>query len=158
MICRYGGNPAGAIACKKRGAAAWARGKDHRENPLIARISILVAAAVLAGCASQTTAPQASASASAPAGRHLVYRDTSGNVIRQFDYPDDAFCRRVEGIAGRGARCQATPAAGFGAQATLRYSPPGVLVQGHYADIARCRADTSTMSAGVELINACAAK
>jgi hypothetical protein len=87
-----------------------------------------------------------------------VYRDASGNVIRQFTYPDDAFCRRVEAIAGRGARCQSTPAPGFGAQATLRYSPPGVLVQGHYADIARCRADTSTMSAGVELINACAAK
>jgi hypothetical protein len=79
-------------------------------------------------------------------------------VIRQFDYPDDAFCRRVEAMAGRGARCQAESAAGMQARATLRYNPPGVLVQGHYADMARCRADTSVMSPGVELINACAAQ
>jgi hypothetical protein len=127
--------------------------QDYREIPLITRLSILAAVTVLAGCASQTTVPEGPAG-----GRHLVYRDTNGAAIRQFDYPDDAFCRRVQAIAGRGARCQATPADGLGAQATLRYSPPGVLVQGHYADIARCRADTSTMSAGVELINACAPK
>lgn len=110
-------------------------------------IAALGAAAVLAGCATTT--------ASGPSGRHLVYRDANGAVIRQFDYPDDGFCRRVEAMAGRGARCQAEPAAGFQARATLRYNPPGVIVQGHYADIARCRADTGTMSAGVELINAC---
>jgi hypothetical protein len=86
-----------------------------------------------------------------------VYRDSGGNVIRQFDYPDDAFCRRVEGMAGRGARCQPEPAPGLQAAATLRYNPPGVLVQGFYADMARCRADTSTMSAGVELIQPCTA-
>jgi hypothetical protein len=107
-------------------------------------------AAVLAGCAASPPA--------GPPGKHLVYRDSSGNAIRQFDYPDDAFCRRVESAAGRSARCQAEGAAGLGAQATLRYNPPGVLVQGHYADMARCRADTGTMSAGVELVQACAAK
>ncbi|HET8747073.1 MAG TPA: hypothetical protein VFM98_15845 [Ramlibacter sp.] len=112
------------------------------------RLSVVAAVALLAGCATQ--------SGLAPGGgKHLVYRDNAGNVIRQFDYPDDAFCRRVEALAGRAARCQPTPAAGFQAQATLRYSPPGVLVQGHYADMARCRADTGTMSAGVELINGC---
>ena len=119
---------------------------------LITRLSVVAAVVVLAGCATQTTS-------SAPgAGKHLVYRDNAGNVIRQFDYPDDAFCRRVEAMAGRTARCQETPAPGFGAQATLRYNPPGVVVQGHYADLARCRADTGTMSAGVEVLNPCTAK
>jgi hypothetical protein len=119
---------------------------------MIARLTVL-AAVVLAGCASQTpnqTGPSG--------GKHLVYRDGSGNVVRQFTYPDDAFCRKVEARAGRGARCQQESAAGTQAKATLRYNPPGVLVQGHYADMARCRADTATMSAGVELIDACAAK
>ena len=117
---------------------------------LIPRLSVVVAAVVLAGCASSPPA--------GPPGKHLVYRDSQGNAIRQFDYPDDAFCRRVEALAGRGARCQADPAPGFTAQATLRYNPPGVLVQGHYADMARCRADTSVMSAGVQLVDACAAR
>jgi hypothetical protein len=119
--------------------------------PLITRLSILAAVAMLAaGCATQTTD-------TAQPGKHLVYRDNAGNPIRQFDYPDDSFCRRVEALAGRGARCQATPAAGMQARATLRYNPPGVLVEGHYADMARCRADTSTMSAGVQLVNPCTA-
>jgi hypothetical protein len=119
---------------------------------LIKRLSTVAAIAVLAGCASQTTVP------SGPPGKHLVYRDASGQAIRQFDYPDDAFCRKVQALAGRAAHCQAEPASGLQAKATLRYSPPGVLVQGHYADMARCRADTSTMSAGVELINPCTAQ
>jgi hypothetical protein len=119
----------------------------------LTRFSILAAAAVvLAGCASQPTEP------AGPTGKHLVYRDSSGNVIRQFDYPDDAFCRRVAAMAGRGARCQAEPAPGFAAHATLRYNPPGILVHGHYADMARCRADTSVMSAGVQLVDGCAAR
>ena len=118
---------------------------------LYTRLSV-VAAVVLAGCATQN------ASMSPGAGKHLVYRDTAGNVIRQFDYPDDAFCRRVEAMAGRAARCQETPAPGFQARATLRYNPPGVMVQGHYADMARCRADTGTMSAGVEIISPCTAQ
>jgi hypothetical protein len=116
---------------------------------LATRLSVVAAFAVLAGCASQSTVP------AGPPGKHLVYRDGSGNVIRQFDYPDDGFCRKVEAVAGRGARCQAEPASGMQARATLRYMPPGILVQGHYADMARCRADTSSMSPGVELINAC---
>lgn len=120
---------------------------------LFTRLFLLsAAAAVLAGCASQPSAP------AGPPGKHLVYRDSSGAVIRQFDYPDDAFCRRVESLAGRGARCQAESASGFGAKATLRYMPPGVLVEGHYADMARCRSDTATMSAGVQLVNPCTGK
>jgi hypothetical protein len=114
-------------------------------------VLLAAAAAILAGCASQPSAP------AGPPGKYLVYRDSGGNVIRQFDYPDDAFCRRVESLAGRSARCQAEPAAGFQAQATLRYNPPGVLVYGHYADMARCRSDNSVMSAGVELVQACSA-
>ena len=115
---------------------------------LLTRLSI-VAVVVLAGCATQTS------SIPPGAGKHLVYRDTAGNVIRQFDYPDDAFCRRVEAMSGRAARCQQTPAAGLQARATLRYNPPGVLVEGHYANMERCRVDTGTMSSGVELINPC---
>ena len=79
-------------------------------------------------------------------------------MVRQFDYPDDAFCRKVESMAGRSARCQPESASGLQARATLRYNPPGVLVQGHYADMARCRADTASMSPGVELINPCTAQ
>jgi hypothetical protein len=113
------------------------------------RLSIVAAVAVLAGCASTNNGT------SGASGKHLVYRDSSGQVVRQFDYPDDGFCRRVQALA-RGARCQAEPATGMQAHATLRYNPPGVLVHGHYADMARCRADTSSMSPGVEVINACA--
>jgi hypothetical protein len=117
----------------------------------IQRLSIVVAVlAVLAGCATQHAA--------GPSGKHLVYRDGNGQAIRQFDYPDDAFCRRVQAMAGRGARCEAGPALGLGVQATLRYNPPGVLVQGHYADMARCKADNSIRSAGVELVSPCAPK
>jgi hypothetical protein len=116
-------------------------------------LTIVAALAVLAGCASTASNVPAG-----PPGKHLVYRDGSGNAIRQFDYPDDAFCRRVEAVAGRGARCQAEPAAGLQARATLRYTPPGILVHGHYADMARCKADTSSMSPGVELINPCTAQ
>lgn len=119
---------------------------------LSTRLSIVAAVAVLAGCATQANIP------AGPPGKHLVYYDGSGNVVRQFDYPDDAFCRKVEGMAGRAARCRAEPAKGMQARATLRYNPPGILVQGHYSDMARCRADTSTMSPGVELINPCTAQ
>jgi hypothetical protein len=112
----------------------------------ISRLSLLAAVA-LAGCATQSQD-----------ARHLVYRDGAGAAIRQFTYPDNAFCRRVEAMAGRTARCEAAPAAGLQARATLRYTPPGVLVEGHYGDMTRCRADTASMSAGVELVNACAAR
>lgn len=116
------------------------------------RLSVVAIFAVLAGCASQTTTP------AGPPGKHLVYRDSNGQVVRSFEYPDDGFCRRVEAIAGRGARCQAEAPSGTQARATLRYNPPGVLVQGTYSDMARCRADTSSMSPGVELINPCTAQ
>jgi hypothetical protein len=119
---------------------------------LITRLSIVAAVAVLAGCASTSTTQTASA------GRHLVYRDGSGNIIRQFDYPDDALCRRVESMAGQSARCQAQPASGLQAKATLRYFPPGMLVEGHYADMARCTTDTAALSPGVTLINPCTAQ
>src|SRR3954452_9448318 len=113
------------------------------------RLSIVAVFALIAGCASTP---------SGPPGKHLVYRDSGGSVIRQFTYPDDAFCRRVEALAGRSARCQPEPATGLQARATLRYNPPGVIVRGGYAYMARCRADTSTMSAGVELVNPCTAE
>jgi hypothetical protein len=117
----------------------------------ITRLSILAAAlAILAGCASTPD--------NGPSGKHLVYRDGNGQVIRQFDYPDDGFCRRVQAMAGRGARCQVESASGMQARATLRYNPPGILVQGHYSDLARCRADTGSMSPGVELINPCTSR
>ena len=119
---------------------------------LISRLSVVAAVLVVAGCASQDPLYKGVA---AGTGKHLVYRDTAGNLIRQFDYPDDSICRRVETLAGRTARCQDAPATGFQARATLRYNPPGMLVEGHYADMARCRADTGVLSAGVELINSC---
>lgn len=108
-----------------------------------------VSAVVLAGCATQP---------SGPAGKYLVYRDGGGNIVRQFDYPSDDFCRRVESVAS-GARCQPeTAAANMSAQATLRYNPPGVLVHAHYPDMNRCRSETGQLGAGVELINACSGK
>ena len=115
---------------------------------------LAMAALVLAGCAGQPANP-----APGP-GPHLVYRDNAGAPIRQFSYPTDDFCRRVETAAGRSARCQDTPVASaqLAAQATLRYNPPGVLVHAHYADMARCRQETGALGPGVELINACKAK
>lgn len=116
---------------------------------MITRLSLLAATAVLAACATPIPHPDG------PPGNYLVYRDSGGAVLRQFDYPDDKFCRKVESVAGNAARCQAQPAAGLQAHATLRYTPPGVLVEGHYADMARCQADTASMAPGVQLINAC---
>jgi hypothetical protein len=120
-------------------------------NP--ARLLFLAsAAAILAGCASQPPGP------AVPAGKHLVYRDANGAIIRQFNYPDDAFCKRVEAVAGRGARCQADSAsAQLQAKATLRYNPPGVVVESYYSDLARCQQDNRSMAAGVEVVSACAA-
>ena len=118
--------------------------------PLMKRLSFLASVAVLAGCASSPPA--------GPPGKHLVYVDSSGAATRQFDYPDTAFCQRVEAIAGRGARCQAAEAPGLAAKATLRYNPPGVMVQGHYQTMQRCQADTGALPPGVQLINPCTAK
>lgn len=114
------------------------------------RFAFLLAAATLAGCASQPPAQP---------GKHLVYRDSGGKVMRQFDYATEDFCARVERMAGRSARCQPDSiAATLPARATLRYNPPGVLVQAHYSDMARCQSETGQLGAGVQLIEACAAK
>lgn len=120
--------------------------------PISRYVLLAATAAVLVGCATQS-------SIAPTPGKHLVYRDGAGTPIRQFDYPSDDFCRRVEAAAGRSARCQAESAGTqLQAKATLRYNPPGVLVESHYADMARCRADTGTLSAGVQLINPCMPK
>lgn len=109
--------------------------------------------AVLAGCANP-----AQNQVSYGQGKHLVYRDSSGHLIRQFDYPTEDACRRVAAMAG-GARCQADSAAAqLQAKAMLLYNPPGFTVQGHYADMARCQSDTRNLGAGVQLMDGCAAK
>jgi hypothetical protein len=109
--------------------------------------------AVLAACATQPPATP---------GRHMVLRDMGGKLLMQFDYPSDELCARTT-AAMRGsiykASCdQASLAEPLKAQATLRYMPPGVLVHGHYADLALCRRVTAESSAGVELIKSCSAK
>lgn len=118
--------------------------------PTMTRLTLLSAIAILAGCASQPPA--------GPPGKHLVYRDSSGAATRQFDYPDDSFCQKVEALAGRGARCQAQTATGLNAKATLRYMPPGILVEGHYSDLNRCRTDTGALPPGVQLVAPCSPK
>ena len=117
-------------------------------NITIPRVLTLAASvALLAGCA---------VGPNGPIGPHLVYRDPSGVAIRQFDYPDYAFCRRVEVVAGPTAHCQPEPASNLPARATLRYDPPGVTVEAHYIDMARCRTDTGALASGVALIRGCA--
>jgi hypothetical protein len=114
-----------------------------------ATVFCLAAAAIVAGCASQP---------SAPAGTHLVYKDASGKIVRVFDYPSADFCARVERVSA-GAKCQPDPAStDMGAQATLRYNPPGQTVQAFYADLARCQTETRQLGAGVEVVTACTAK
>ena len=115
-------------------------------------LTSLFAAAFLAGCASSPLDPTAT-------GKHLVYRDAAGKATRQFDYPDDSACRRVAAMAGSNAKCQTESAvAQLQAKATLRYNPPGMMVQGYYADMARCTTDTRALPAGVELLSACSVK
>lgn len=117
----------------------------------LSRLALLAAAAVLAGCASQPPA--------GPPGKHLVYRDSNGTPVRQFDYPDNDFCQRVEKLAGRSARCTADAVgARLPVAATLRYNPPGVLIQGHYSDMTRCQTDTRTLPPGVQLVDGCRSK
>ena len=112
--------------------------------------TLLVCALAQAGCASPTPRLR---------GSHLVYRDASGAPTMQIDYPSVEFCRKVEAIAGRSARCEADSAAAkLSAHAMLRYNPPGMLVEGHYPDVARCLKANSTMAQGVELADPCTAK
>ncbi|MBI5278048.1 MAG: hypothetical protein HY854_16480 [Burkholderiales bacterium] len=120
------------------------------------KVAFLAASAAIVGCADMRPTIPGDPTV---AGKHLVYRDLSGNPLRQFDYPSDDICRKVEAVAGRSARCQPTSlAATMQAQATLRYVPPGILVHGHYPDMARCQTDTRELAAGVEVISACATK
>jgi hypothetical protein len=108
------------------------------------------AAALAAGCVSMPMGVP---------GKYLVYRDTNGNMIRQFDYPSEDICRKVEAVAWNSARCQPESLANqMQARATLRYAPPGILVQGHYPDVTRCQNDTRSLAAGVQLIDPCVAK
>ena len=114
----------------------------------------IISAGILAGCA--TTQIQESP------GRHMAVRDLSGKLLMQFDYPTDDMCARTS-RAMRGtiyqAGCSGVSAAeSLQARATLRYNPPGVLVEGHYVDLAACRAQTAQPSAGVDVLQACAAK
>jgi hypothetical protein len=114
---------------------------------MLYRLTLLAVAATLAACANTPTGP---------GGKYLVYRDSSGTPTRQFDYPTDDFCKRVAGIAGRGVSCQADSLASqMPAHAALRYNPPGVLVQGHYHTMERCRDDTAKPGPGVEIVAAC---
>ena len=119
--------------------------------PNLVHLSLMSAAALaLAGCASMPVPS---------AGKHLVYRDTAGNPVRQFDYPSDDICKRVQAVAGSAARCtNDSISTQMQAKATLRYNPPGLLVEGHYANLERCQTDTKSLGAGVELINPCSPK
>lgn len=113
---------------------------------------IVLSALVLTGCASASRAP-------AGAGKYLVYRDAAGAPTMQVDYPTDEFCRKVEAIARRDSRCEAGSAGSrLHATATLRYDPPGMLVEAHYPDVERCQTANSRMAPGVELVKPCSAK
>ncbi|GAC1601017.1 MAG: hypothetical protein NVS3B2_03640 [Ramlibacter sp.] len=121
-------------------------------QPIRTSLAIL-AAAMLAACA--TKPPEAP-------GRHLLVRDLSGKLVMQFDYTSDELCAKTS-AAMRGtvykAACSTAPATEpMLAHATLRYTPPGVLVQGHYEDMASCRKLTAQMAAGVELIQPCSSR
>jgi hypothetical protein len=111
---------------------------------------IALCALWLAGCANRLPTT---------AGDHLVYRDASGSPTMQIDYPSADFCRKVAAIASRNARCESqSVASNLGARATLMYNPPGLEVEAHYQDVARCRSANSTMAEGVQLATPCAAK
>lgn len=111
---------------------------------------IVISALALAGCASQPPPV---------AGKHLVYRDAAGAPTLQIDYPTEEFCRQVEAVASRNARCQPQSVGSqLKAQAKLRYNPPGMVVDGHYPDVEQCQRANSVMARGVELLNPCTAK
>lgn len=121
-------------------------------HPIKTTLAILTAT-LLAACATQPPEPP---------GRHMLLRDLSGKLLMQFDYPTDELCAKTS-AAMRGsiykAGCSQTSSAdSLHGHATLRYTPPGVLVQANYIDLAECRKMTAQLSAGVELVQACSAK
>jgi hypothetical protein len=113
----------------------------------------IVTAAMLAACATQPPEQP---------GHYMVLRDLSGKLVMQFDYPTDELCAKtstaMRGSVYKAACAQTSSAEPLRSHATLRYTPPGVLVEGHYADLAACRNLTATLSTGVELIQACRTK
>jgi hypothetical protein len=121
-------------------------------QPIRSALVILVAA-TLAACATQPPEQP---------GKHMVVRDMSGKLLMQFDYPTEELCAKtsaaMRGTIYKAGCSQTSSAEPLQGHATLRYTPPGVLVQGHYVDLAACRSLTATLSAGVELIQACRAK
>jgi hypothetical protein len=122
------------------------------QHPIRTSLAIL-ATALLGACATQPPEQP---------GNHMVVHDLGGKLLMQFDYPTEELCAKTS-KAMRGtiykAGCSKTSAAEpLRGHATLRYNPPGVMVQGHYEDLAACRKNTAQLSAGVELINACRAK
>ena len=121
-------------------------------HPIRTTIAIL-AAAMLAACATQPPEQP---------GRHMIVHDLGGKLLMQFDYPTDDLCARtaraMRGSVYKAACSQTSAAEPLRGHATLRYNPPGVLVQAHYADLALCRTLTSQPSAGVEVIQACSTK
>lgn len=117
-------------------------------RPLISLFA--VSSLMLAACATQTPATSS---------KHLVYRDDIGLPTMQFEYPSEDFCHQVEAIASRNATCQPQSAGDqLRARATLRYDPPGMLVEAQYADMDRCRNATSSTAPGVLLVKPCSAK
>ena len=123
--------------------------------PTIRNTLVILAVVTLGACATQPERPE-------QPGGHLVVRDLSGKLLMQFDYPTDDLCARtsraMRGTIYRAGCSQTSAAESLRAQTTLRYDPPGVLVQGHYQDLAECRKQTGQLSAGVQLIQACSAK
>jgi hypothetical protein len=77
----------------------------------------------------------------------------------QIDYPSEEFCLKVEAVASRNARCERKSAASqLQARATLRYEPPGMVVEAHYPDLARCQRENGSMAQGVQIVGPCAPK
>ncbi len=113
----------------------------------------ILTATMLAACATQPPEHP---------GRHMVLRDLSGKLLMQFDYPTDELCAKtsaaMRGTIYKSACAETSSAEPLTAHATLRYTPPGVLVQGNYLDLALCRRMTAELAAGVELIQACRTK
>ncbi len=113
----------------------------------------VVATTILGACATQPPADP---------GNHMVLRDMAGKLVMQFDYPTDELCAKtmaaMRGSAYKANCAKASSAEPLRGHATLRYTPPGVLVHAHYTDMAACRTMTTTLAAGVEMIQACRAK